>query len=370
MKANAIQLLSSLALSASLLFIPNLAKDLGASNTEVGIIGAVYGIALFTSSYIFGRASDVYSRRLFIRLGLAVSALAFFLQVFADPSSPISFWASPSMLALARGLAGFALGIFPPALTAYVYESKNSMGEFTSFGALGWSVGTFVAGLLAMYWNAFLLSSASFMLAFLVSLTMPSVKGPSLRVPLFPKKLMVKNWYVYIPYLLRHTGASCIWIIYPLYIASLGGDKFWTGIIYTVNTGSQFVVMRYADRLRDRTLLSAGFILSITTFLAFTMAQDFCQLLPAQVLLGSSWSCLYVGSLLYLMKHNVEKATSTGLLSSVISLSGVFGAILGGVVSQLFEFKATMYIAAVLTTIGFILFRVGIRGVQVEGESD
>lgn len=368
MKANAIQLLSSLALSASLIFIPNLAKDLGATNTEIGIIGAVYGITMFTSSYIFGRASDVYRRRFFIRLGLAVSVLTFFLQVLADPSSPISFWASPSTLALARGLAGFSLGIFPPALTAYVYESKNSMGEFTSFGALGWSVGTFVAGLLAMYWNAFLLSSASFMLAFLISLTMPSVKGPRLQVPFFPKKLMVKNWYVYIPYLLRHTGASCIWIIYPLYIASLGGDKFWIGIIYTVNTGSQFVVMRYADRFRDRTLLNAGFIFSLTTFLAFTMAQDFYQLLPAQVLLASSWSCLYVGSLLYLMKHNVEKATSTGLLSSVISLSGVFGAILGGVISQLFEFKATMYTAAVLTTIGFILFRAGTRGAQIEGE--
>jgi len=367
MKANAIQLLSNLALSASLLFIPNLAKDLGASNVDVGIIGAVYGIATFMSSYIFGRASDVYSRRLFIRLGLAASALTLFLQVLTDPSSPVSFWASPSMLALARGLAGFALGIFPPALTAYVYELKNSMGEFTSFGALGWSVGTFVAGLLAMYWSAFLLSSVSLTLAFLISLTLPNVKGPRLQVPLFPKKLLVKNWYVYVPYLLRHTGASCIWIIFPLYIAYLGGDKFWIGVIYTVNTGSQFVVMRYADRLRDRTLLNAGFILSITTFLVFMVAQNFYQLLPAQVLLASSWSCLYVGSLLHLMKRNVEKATSTGLLSSVISLSGVFGAILGGVISQLFEFKATMYAAALLTTIGFILFRAGIRSAHIEG---
>jgi len=368
MKANAIQLLSNLALSASLLFIPNLAKDLGASNTEVGLIGAVYGIAMFTSSYIFGRASDVYSQRFFIRLGLAVSALTFFLQVLTDPSSPISIWASPSMLAFSRGLVGFSFGMFPPALTAYVYEAKKSMGEFTSFGALGWSVGTFVAGLLAMYWNAFLLSSASFTLAFLVSLTMPSVKGSRLQVPLFPKKIVVKNWYVYIPYLLRHTGASCIWIIYPLYIASLGGDKFWIGVIYTVNTGSQFIVMRYADRYRDITLLNAGLILSLTTFLAFTVAQSFYQLLPIQVLLASSWSCLYVGSLLYLMKHNVEKATSTGLLDSVIHLSGVFGAVLGGVISQLFEFKTTMYAAALLTAVGFILFRAGIKRAPIEGQ--
>ena len=49
MKPHAIALLSNLAISASLLFIPNLASELGVSNTQIGIIGAVYGLAVFTS---------------------------------------------------------------------------------------------------------------------------------------------------------------------------------------------------------------------------------------------------------------------------------------------------------------------------------
>ena len=360
MKPNVIQLLFNVAFSASYLFIPNLAKELGASNTQVGIIGAVYGLAVFGSSYLFGRASDVYGRKFFLHLGLGVSALTFCLQILTDPYFIAPFWADPWLLALARGLAGFSIGIFPAALTAYVYESGNPLGRFSSFGALGWAIGNFAAGLIAMFWGAFVLSSACLLLAFLISFTIPAVSSSRLSVPFFPKSVIKKNWRLYLSYFMRHTGANCIWIIYPLYIMSLGGDKFWVGVIYTVNTASQFFVMRFVDRFRSVTLVNAGLILSSITFFTFTLAQNFYQLLPIQVLLACSWSCLYVGSLLYLMKHNIEKATCTGMLSSVINLAVVFGALIGGGVSQILGFKATMYVAAALTAIGFCFFRAGI----------
>jgi len=361
MKPNVIQLLYRAAFSASYLFIPILAEELGASKTQVGLIGAVYGLALFSSLYLFGRASDLYGRKFFLHLGLGVSSLTFFLQVLADPSFVAPFWADPWLLAFARGLAGFSIGIFPSALIAYVYESGDLLGRFSSFGALGWAIGTFAAGLIAMYWGAFVLSSACLLLAFLVSFTMPTISSPRLSVPFFPKSVIKKNWHLYLSYFMRHTGANCIWIIYPLYILNLGGDEFWVGVLYTVNTASQFFVMRFIDRFRNKTLINAGLILSSITFFVFTLAQNFYQLLPMQVLLGCSWSCLYVGSLLYLTRRNVEKATCTGMLSSVISLAAVAGAIIGGTISELFGFRATIYTAATLAATGFCLFRTGTR---------
>lgn len=361
MKPNVITMLSNLALSASLLFIPNLAEELGASKVLIGVIGAAYGFAVFASSYLFGRASDVYGRRVFIHLGLGVSTITFFLQVLADPSFVAPFWADPWLLALARGLAGFSVGMFPAALTAYIYESKNPLGRFSSFGSLGWAIGNFVAGLIAMYWGAFVLSSACLLMAFFVSFTMPRVAGSHLRVPFFPWRLVKRNWPIYLSYFLRHIGANGIWIIYPLYITRLGGDKFLVGLIYTVNTASQFFVMRYVDRFTGKRLINAGLTLSSITFLAFTLAQKFYQLIPIQILLGCSWSCLYVGSLLHLMRRNVEKATCTGMLNSMISLAALFGALLGGIVSELLGFKATMYVAATLTITGLILFRIGVK---------
>jgi MFS family permease len=357
MKPSLILMLSNVAVFASLLFIPNLARELGSSEFEVGIIGAVYGLAVFTSSYIFGRAADVYDRKRIVRLGLLVSTVSVFLQALSDPSFVVPILSSPLLLAFTRGLAGFSLGMFPAALVAHVHESRRSLGRFSAFGALGLAVGTFVAGLISLYWGVFVFSSVCVFLAFVLSLTLSNVGKPALKVPFFPRELFKRNWGVYLPFFLRHTGANCIWIVYPLYIASLGGDKFWIGLIYTVNTATQFMVMQYIDRFDGKVLLNTGLILSFMTFIAISLAESVIQLIPAQILLGTSWSCLYVGSLVYLMNHNVEKSTSGGILGSLISLSMVLGSLLGGALWGLFGFRATMYTAACLTAAGFCVLR-------------
>ena len=360
MKPYIIQCLSSIALSASLLFIPNLTKDLGGTESQAGIIIATYALAMFISSYLFGRLSDIYSRRLFISLGLAVSAVTFLLQALADPNFVFHVLSDPSLLALIRALAGFSLGIFPAALMVYAYDSRGPLGRFAASGALGWAVGTFVAGVIAeaaLYYAVFIMASLCLWAAFFLSLAMKQVNGPKLTVPLFPKELLKRNWRVYVPYLLRHTGANIIWVIYPLYILDLGGDKFWIGVIYAVNTATQFIVMLFLDRFKDERLIGAGLLLATATFFSFTLAQNFQHLLPMQVLLACSWASMYVGSLLYLMRNNIERATSSGILSSVINISQVFGALIGGAISQAFSnFRATMYLATGMTIVGFVLF--------------
>jgi predicted MFS family arabinose efflux permease len=117
--------------------------------------------------------------------------------------------------------------------------------------------------------------------------------------------------------------------------------------------------MHFLDRFEAERLIRAGLLLAVATFLSFTVAQSFLHLLPMQVLLACSWSSMYVGSLLYLLKHNVERATSSGILNSVINISQVFGALIGGAIALLFDFRATMYLAAVLTVVGFGFFRAG-----------
>ncbi len=359
MESNIIQFLSNAALMASLLFIPNLAKDLGADNVQIGFLMATFSISMFISSYIFGRASDLYGRKFFVHLGLGTSVITFFLQVLADPNFIIPMLADLRLLAVTLGLTGFSFGIFPAALAAYVYEFAGPLGKFTSFGALGLAVGTFVAGLISLYWGVFMWCSLCLTVAFIVSLTLKRQEAPHLHVPLFPKELIKKNWRVYFPFSMRHTGANFIWAIYPLYIVSLGGNRFWIGVIYSVNTTVQFVVMQFLDRFEGKSLMAAGLIFSATTFFMYPLAQHFSQLIPMQVILAFSWSCLYVGSLIYLMKTNVEKATATGILGSVTNLSKVFGSILGGTISQFFDFRATMYFATGLTMFGFSLFKFG-----------
>jgi len=71
----------SFATMSSFIFVPLLGAELGASDFEVGLVGAAYGVAFLFSSLISGWKSDHLGRLLFVRWGL--------LQA-VRPSSPSS----------------------------------------------------------------------------------------------------------------------------------------------------------------------------------------------------------------------------------------------------------------------------------------
>src|SRR5659263_595086 len=107
MRLNAIQFLINSSIMMSTLFIPIFASDLNASGTQIGIIGACYGAALFLSTYIFSRASENYRPKTLLYAGFLCSSVTFFIQMYAFD------WVS---LALMRAMAGFSAGIYPAVL--------------------------------------------------------------------------------------------------------------------------------------------------------------------------------------------------------------------------------------------------------------
>ncbi len=358
MKAAMINMMSNAAWFSSLFLIPLFAKDLGASEVQIGLIVAGYGTASLISSYIFGRLADVHGRRLFLRFGLIFSTFAALLQILSH---------DPMTLLMTRALMGFSAGIFPAALMAYAYESKWKMGKFMAYGSLGWGLGTIVAGVLATiavmsnpYIAPFLLSAILLFLSFLVSMKMPKVQEHKVKVPLFPIKVIKKNLPIYLAILVRHMGACTIWVIFPIYVMEIGGSFFWIGVIYGINSLTQFLVMRKL-RAKSKTLIIWGLILSMITFASFTLCQNIWQLLPTQVLLGTAWAFLYVGSIKFIMSRNKERATATGLLNSVLNISSIGGALIGGVVAGMFGYYATMYLATLASLVALIIFLVFMR---------
>ncbi len=364
MKAAMINMMSNAAWFSSLFLIPLFAQDLGASEVQIGLIVAAYGTASLMSSYIFGRLADIHGRRLFLRFGLIFSAFAALLQMLSH---------DPITLLLTRSLMGFSAGMFPAALMAYAYESKWKMGKFMAYGSLGWGLGTIVAGILATivviknpYMAPFLLSAILLFFSFLISMKMPKVQDHKIKVPLFPKKVIKKNLPIYLTVLIRHMGACTIWVIFPIYVMELGGSFFWIGVIYAINSLTQFLVMRKL-KAKSKTLIVWGLILSMITFASFTLCQNIWQLLPTQVLLGTAWAFLYVGSIKFIMSRNKERATATGLLNSVMNISSIGGALIGGVVAGLLGYHATMYLAAAASLVALIIFLVLVRNGKRSG---
>jgi len=352
MKPNLIRFLTFASIMSSWGYMSIFARSLGISDQDIGLIVAAYSLALFLSSFVFGRASDRYGRKLFLVVGLVLSGFAFFLQIFASNFLD---------LLLTRVLAGFCVGIFPASLIAHVHESKKNLSKFSSFGSMGWTFGLLMAGLIALYLSiesVFVFSSLLFIPAFLVASKMRFGEHHSVNVPALPTKIIKKNLPFYLSLLIRQSGAHMIWTFWPLLLQSLGADLFWVAGIQAINGATQFVFMyTISQRIGYNSSVAGGLIMTCVTFFSFTLAANFWQIMPAQVLLGVSWALLYVGGLRYLMDRNVEKATVSGLFDSALSLSSVIGPLIGALVISFSSYRTIMYLASLLAFMSFLLFR-------------
>jgi predicted MFS family arabinose efflux permease len=330
----------------SMIIIPLLAEEMGANYTQVGIIASIYGVCLFISSYIFSKAADAWDVKKLLLFGLALTSVAYFLQLFAyDLLS----------LTLTRGLLGLCVGMYPAALIIHVYGLKRSIGKFSSLGALGWAAGFLGAGLIKDFDLIFIGSSILVLFSFVIASTTPNVELERINVDYFSFSTIKKNWNIYLTFFLRHTGAVGCWTIFQLYMVSLGADIFWIGVLFAINPFVQFFMMRRLDNMNMQRLVIAGYMLSAVAFLSLLLAKVYYHIIPSMFFVAVSWSFLYVGSTELLLQRNNDKATAAGFLNSVISLSMITGALVGGVVSNVWSFHAVFTIAGVLSLISLLI---------------
>ena len=334
-------------------YVPILAREsLGISELYITFIVGAYAAASFIASYIFGRAGDVYGRRIVIRLGLMLSTITFALLLISS---------SFEILLIVRIANGFCVGMYPGALAAYAFESKMKMGRFATWGAAGWGVGTLFAGYAAGFniYFAFVTSTIFLAIAFTSALTLPKVPRVAVKVPLFPVETFKKNMHIYLAVLLRHGSAFAIWTLWSLFLYDIGGTPFTIAIVQAANALSQVLFMvTITDRFESRTLVSVGLIASAITFVWFPFAHSIIEILPSQILLGFAWACLYVGALKYVTENNEDRSTASGLLTSMLALSGVIGPIIAAVIWSIWPgYEPIMFFAVGMSLLSFVIFR-------------
>jgi len=341
-----VNFLLSAAVQSSLIFIPLLAEQLGANDWQVGLVGSAYGTAFLLASLLSGWKSDVLGRLFFVRLGLAASGLAFAAQVLAG---------NLCLLVLVRAAVGLSLGVTLAALIAYAYDSGADMGRFSSYGSLGWILGALGAAVLKECWLLFAVSSLSCWVALAVALVLKEARplGDPEGVRLWP--VLRRNRRIYFGVFLRHLGATAVWIILPLYLAAMGLDRTWIGVLWGINFLSQFLAMRYMGRFDPARIFAAGQALSVVVFVAYAYVRPGPGLVGVQALLGVAWSGLYVGALLLALGSGEERGTAAGLLQSTINLCNAVGPFLGGSLAHLWGYREVMLFAAVLGVAGLFL---------------
>ncbi|MEM3086539.1 MAG: MFS transporter [Halobacteria archaeon] len=367
MRLGAIQVLANIPLSGCSMMVVLLAFSLGATPGQAGLIMMAYGALALVSNYAGGVVADRKGRWPVVAAGLGASSVAFFALVLAR---------SPSDLLVLWGLAGMAHGLYPAALVALGHSRGEALGPFISRSSLGWALGYTLAWPLSQAAGSevlgaarlvFLLSGGCYAGAFLLALGLPRTAEPRLRVPFFSTAILRKNWSVYFPFLLRHTGAQAVWIVFTPFLfipadrGGLGVPLGFIGPIHALNLFTQALVMRRIQRWRDDLLIPAGFMLTVASFLGYALVPSWPLLLPLQVTVAVAWSALYVGSVSTLLKRNEETATATGIMSSLVSLAHIPGPLAGGFLAEQFGFRGAFVFAAGMALAGYLLERAGSR---------
>lgn len=361
-KAATVNLFVNCGIFGASLFIPQIASNVGANGFQLTAIISGYNLSLFITSWYFGRLADARGKKYVMLFGLGISVFVCLAHIF--------MLNSVYTLILARMLFGAAIGIFPGALIAYAYErGSKKLGIYAGFGAAGTTLGSLIVGQIKEYTMIFAACSAFMASGFALALLLPFASEKKHIVPMFPKNVIKRAWCAYAGVLIRHSGATAIWAIFPVFLARIGCTAPEIGVLYAINTGTQAISMFFLDRYASTKLLPFSFALSAITFLTFTLASNFYQMIPTQIILGVSWATMYVGALKYINERNEEHSTASGLLSGTTSLANIIGPIITGLVignialadAPLTTFHLVMYIASIFACTALIMYLFGDR---------
>ncbi len=340
--------LLNMAAETTAVFVPLYGQSLGASALQVGAIVSVNAIAFFVSSLISGRQSDIHGRLIFVRIGLGLLVVAYILHIFVREAGT---------LLLIRGVQGLCMGVVTAAFTAYTYEYQQQIGRYISFGSLGVLFGDFTAAIVRDYHSLFIASAVISLIGFVLALRLVESKQNRAASVTLPLSLLKADGRAYLSVFIRQIGAAGVFTIFPLLMISLGASRTWVAALNAINMISQFIAMRYVEKINPVVSFRLGLILSAVVFTAYGTLTHYQFFIPAMLLIGVGWSLLYIGVLVYLLRRNPERGSVSGLLFSTQYVAWGIGSFVGGGIAQVLGFSSVMLTGAGLALIAALTSR-------------
>ncbi|WP_455464563.1 MFS transporter [Candidatus Hodarchaeum mangrovi] len=350
--------LANLATLSAFTFVPLWGKELGLTDPEIAAIAALYALIAFSSGLITGRLSDKFAnRKLFIIFGSITGMIT-----ISGLLIPEKTW-----FAISRIMTGLGFGTLPPSLVALVSDKGEKIGNFSSFGSLGWASGVLISGVLGLFWVpaififGILALGGATILAFSIRED-SKLLGGSYENNLTKESFFEVFWHrksAYFTLAIRHSFAQSIWTFWPLFLLGLGANTFWIAIIQTTNALTQFMIMQYyTDKIPSKLMIYLGLIFSALSFFSFTLTTDYWGIIPTQIVLGISWAFTYVGTLRYSVeKSDFDKSSSAGILTSTLAISGIFGPLIALMIIALGGgYIQIMIVAAIVTALTLLGF--------------
>ena len=271
------------------------AESLGASPERIGVIVSVSTLTGVFLKLPSGALSDIYGRRMLLRIGV----IAFGVPPFFYP-----FISDLDLLTLLRLFHGLATAIFAPsalATVAELYRERRGavLGTYTACTQSGALLGPFIGGYLAFaygfssaFLTAGLFGCAAIAMFYSLHLSPPpprlADKGlPSVWAEMWRGfSIVARNRKVLIT---SSTDAAkmiangALMAFLPLYGVSVGLHAGEVGLLFTVQSLTSFlskpVMGRVSDRVGRQPLIMLGLLICAATFVSIPYVAGLALLL-------------------------------------------------------------------------------------------
>jgi MFS family permease len=354
--------------------LPIYAHDLGASGLYIGLIFGAFSISRTIFLPWFGRLSDLKGRKPFIVPGFLAYALISIAFIYSD---------TINTLIVIRFFHGIASATLMPVIQAYIGDITPkgregiTMGVFNMSLFLGLSVGPLIGGVIKDHFNlqiSFicmgLLALAGFFLCLCLLPPTRSEKGIIHADQPFSWKTLVYDGQVAGLFSFRFAYIFCvgiIWAFIPLYADQrFGASSSLIGILIMLGvfvSGLFHIPMGYlADRISKKIMVVAGGLIVSYAILSFAWADRLSDLIRATVFfgLGGGISMPALMAMAVLKGSRIDAMGSIMALMTVAHSAGMLcGALLGGLMMDLFQLRTAFPLGGGVMLICTVLFLAG-----------
>jgi len=355
------------------------AESLGASPERIGVIVSVSTLTGVVLKLPSGALSDIYGRRMLLRIGV----IAFGIPPFFYP-----FISDLNLLTLLRLFHGLATAIFAPsalATVAELYRERRgaALGTYTACTQSGALLGPFIGGYLAFaygYSSAFLTAGlfgcAAIVLFYSLHLSPPPPRLHDTGLASVWSEMwrgfsiVARNRKVLVT---SSTDAAkmiangALMAFLPLYAISVGLNAGEVGLLFTIQSLTSFVskpiMGRVSDRMGRQPLIMLGLLICAATFVSIPHVSELALLLVLSAGFGFGEAVVSSSSSAFVADSSEFKTLGAGMgmQGTIGDIGHASGPLLAGVLIANMSYAGAFGIIAGLQVAAAVFFWLAMR---------
>jgi PPP family 3-phenylpropionic acid transporter len=342
-------------------------RAIGLNGAQVGLVGTIQPISVLLLAPVIGAFADrrMLHRRVFRLLLLPTAAAAFLLYFATD------FFAVMAGMILWACASAATLPILDSYAVTFAEEAGIPYGRIRLAGSLGFMVVVTAAG-----WVAAMLPEGAFLLFYGVLLLASSLIGGLLP----PTQMRTQAAGAPIRFDLREAlrdpalvgilaisfltsiGQGTLGNFFGIFLAELGATSAIIGLASAIVAISEIPILLGAGWLQHRFgnmgMIALALGAYVVRFCLYAAAPTAAFVLPVQLIHGLTYAVFLLASvrIVYELAGRDRAATMQGVLAATLAAGSVLGAVVNGVLADIFGVRVVFVVAAVANAIGLAVF--------------